>query len=496
MFRFAVLLGLALELGAIQYPGQIPPGQIPPGQVPPGQYPPGQYPPGQYPGNQVPLGGGGISVPSRRGRSKKSEKATQQMPTIEADGLTLTNDGKQLQVGTQDGRVLTMTIAPTTTWVKGETNIAANLIVPRTTVHVVAAEDDEAFLTAVTVKLLKDAPVEEPEAPRTGGAARPSAAAVPEHTTVAEDEEMARPTILKSPGAPGRPVLKRGIPKDNGTANDATASASTAAPSVAKNKPPAAPAPKKDPDGPIDFTIGDGAETAKHTNAYDQLIERTREWAQTFTNGLPNFLCQQNTTRYVQQSRSEGFQPVDVVTAKVLYEDGKEKYSAITVGGKRTNKSMMEIGGSTSTGEFASTLGGLFEPAVHTEFKFYQSTTVGREPAAIYDIKVALRNSNWTIQVGGQMLRPAYSGSIWVDKTTAQVRRVEMQADNIPKDFPNDTVASAVDFEEVSLGTSKFLLPVHAENLACQRGSSICTKNTIDFRDYHKYSGESTIEFK
>ncbi len=46
------------------------------------------------------------------------------------------------------------------------------------------------------------------------------------------------------------------------------------------------------------------------------------------------------------------------------------------------------------------------------------------------------------------------------------------------------------------LGPSKFLLPVHADNLACQRGRTICTKNTTDFRDYHKYSGESTIIFK
>jgi len=45
------------------------------------------------------------------------------------------------------------------------------------------------------------------------------------------------------------------------------------------------------------------------------------------------------------------------------------------------------------------------------------------------------------------------------------------------------------------LGTATFLLPVHAENLSCQRGSPICMKNAIDFRDYHKYSGESTITF-
>jgi hypothetical protein len=472
------LLTMVFPLVGFQYPGQ----------VPPGQYPPGQYPPGQYPGGQYP-GGGGVSLPSRGHKNKQKQKETVQQPTIEADGLTVSNDGKQLRVATQDGRTLTLTIAPTTKWVRSGNNIDASKVIPRTTVHVVAAEDDEAFLTAVTVSLLKDAPTESPETPRNVPGARPG-------TTTSDDEEMARPTILKAPDAPGRPELRRGKPKNTDSTED-----SASAPIEASNsdglKKASSPAAKPASDGPVDFTIGSDAPAAKqHTNAYDQLIDRTREWAMSFTSGLPNFLCQQSTTRYVEQSRSEGFQPVDVVTAKVLYEDGREKYSEITVGGKRTNKSMMEIGGTTSTGEFASVLSGLFQEGVRAEFKFYQSTTVAREPAAIYDFKVPLHNSNWTIQVGGQTLLPAYSGSVWIDKASAQVRRIEMQADNIPKDFPDDTVASAVDYEEVPLGTSKFLLPVHAENLSCQRGSTICTKNTIDFRNYHKYSGESTIEYK
>ena len=74
----------------------------------------------------------------------------------------------------------------------------------------------------------------------------------------------------------------------------------------------------------------------------------------TFTNGLPSF-CASRARRVTWSSPDRKvFEPVDVVTAKVLYEDGREKYSEITVGGKRTNKSMMEIGGTTSTGEFAS----------------------------------------------------------------------------------------------------------------------------------------------
>jgi hypothetical protein len=187
---------------------------------------------------------------------------------------------------------------------------------------------------------------------------------------------------------------------------------------------------------------------------------------------------------------------VDIVTARVVYEDGKEDYRDITVGGKRTSKSMMELGGSTSTGEFASTLKSLFEPGRAT-FKFAESTTVGDETGAVYDFKVPLQNSDWSIVVGGQNLHPAYSGSVWVIKSTGEIRRIEYGADKIPKDFPDDEVQTAVDYEPVSLGTpQKYLLPVKAEVLSCQRGTTMCSKNTIEFRNYHKYSGESTIVFK
>ncbi|MBV8866847.1 MAG: hypothetical protein JO210_15740, partial [Acidobacteriaceae bacterium] len=165
MARLAFFLAIAFPLLGFQYPGQIPPGQTspgqyPPGQIPPGQTSPGQYPPGQYPGGQP--GRGGISLPSRG--HKKSQKQTEQQPTIEADGLTVSNDGQKLRVGTEDGRVLTLTITPATKWVRSGDSIPAARFVPRTTVHVVASEDDEAFLTAITVDLKKDAPAEEPEA--------------------------------------------------------------------------------------------------------------------------------------------------------------------------------------------------------------------------------------------------------------------------------------------------------------------------------------------
>ena len=74
--------------------------------------------------------------------------------------------------------------------------------------------------------------------------------------------------------------------------------------------------------------------------------------------------------------------------------------------------------------------------------------------------------------------------------------RIEMQARSVPSEFPFDTIETSADYEYVRIGgTQQFLLPVHSENLMCQRGTNTCSRNTIDFRNYKKYSGESSITF-
>ena len=74
-----------------------------------------------------------------------------------------------------------------------------------------------------------------------------------------------------------------------------------------------------------------------------------------------------------------------------------------------------------------------------------------------------------------------------------RVLRIEMQARSIPEEFPLNTVEWVVDYEFVRIGTQQFLLPVHAENLSCWRGSFTCARNTINFRNYRKFTSESQI---
>jgi hypothetical protein len=285
---------------------------------------------------------------------------------------------------------------------------------------------------------------------------------------------LARPDAAPDPDDAGPPKLKRGkpverasasIPAEETTGREASGRAARTNPAI--------------PPG----------------NPHMALVEKAREAAATFLEGLPNYVCQEQTTRYVSETRNPSWNVVDVVSAEVVYDDHQESYRNLQINGKPTKKAP-EDSGAWSTGEFGTILGNLFAPQSATEFKYVQEDTIAHRATSVFDFKVKRVRANWKIWVPGQYIVPEYKGSVWIDKQTAQVLRIEMQAKEIPEAFPEITVETAVDYDTISLGSAeKFLLPVHGEALSCWRNSNDCQRNVIEFRNYHKFTGESVIKF-
>jgi hypothetical protein len=222
------------------------------------------------------------------------------------------------------------------------------------------------------------------------------------------------------------------------------------------------------------------------------LIDRARVAALQFSRQLPNFICQEFMARFTQQGRGEKV-PQDIVSAEIIYEDGNESYRNVKINNRPTNKQLKDIDGAWSTGEFASALLDLFDPASKARFSAGRASAASGLAAQAYDFQVQAANSNWRLSIGSQTVVSDYTGTIWVDPNTARVLRIEMQARNIPSDFPIDMVESAIDYSYVMIEGKSFLLPVHAESLGCQRGSSFCSHNIIDFRNYHEFKGDIKI---
>lgn len=237
-------------------------------------------------------------------------------------------------------------------------------------------------------------------------------------------------------------------------------------------------------------TAPDGASAdAPPPNA--PLIERARYAAFQFSQKLPNFICQEYMARYVQ--RGEDKRPLDIVSAEVVYNDGHESYRNVKVDGRPTDKGMMETSGSRSTGEFASMLLDLFSTNTDAQFQAGGRTVISGSIAQVYDFTVRQQNSHWNVQAESKSIRPAYKGSVWVDPSTARVLRIEMQATDIPPDFPMDQIETTVDYAYTTIAANSSLLPVHAENLGCQRSSPDCSHNIIDFRNYHQFKADVKI---
>ena len=483
---------------------------------------PGQYPPGQYPGG-VPPSNGGMGIPFPR-RHKKDEQAAQLTSTT---GMLRRLRKDEVIIEADDHRILNFKRTDATHFLKLGNPIKAADLAPGDFVEVESSEDDEGFLTAVNVMWQQDGtdkdrahailPVETslaksaherdsakekdsaaPEpAPPAKPAAQPAGPAAAPAPAPARSPEESNPADLNAPvkgevrsvqidpDDQGPPVLKRSGP----------ASRKEAEPAPPPAAPSAAPAPELSARNQPPASAESEPPVRRPQRPEEVIIEKAREAAGNFLESLPNYFCQELMTRYQSEPNSKNWQPRDVVSMALVYEHGEESYRNLAVNGKPTKRSIEDLPGSWSTGEFGSVLADLFSPATAADFEYRKESRLAGRTSLVYDFSVERERSHWRIMVASQLVQPSYQGSVWVDKETHRVLRIEMQATHIPEAFPSDKVEMATDYEFVRFGERQFLVPVHAESMGCQRDTNTCTRNAIDFRNYHKYSGESSITF-
>lgn len=517
----------------------------------PGQSPyPGGYP---YPGgNRIP--GAGRLPPTGGSPSPGTSNPNQPLPSFR--GTLKHLDAKSLTLELDDYRVLDFRITNKTKYFKDKQEVKSSQFNAGDVVSVEGPYDAAGALTALNVYWEKAAAAvaasgnKDKENTKDEGTVDTWKDKPAERAT-----ESAPPPASKDPEDPGPPTLKRGKPAQRASTPDPqpdtpaapatpakTAQARTDQPKaeaprqVAVNLPPntvplppstvtsppptqQAPSPGVSPSPNLvnlppstvslprpqpreDVVVNppDDSEPALErlplgVHQEDALIRKATEAALEFTETLPNYVCQEVVLRFESDAKPPSWHAIDIVSTDVVYENGKEDYRNITVNGKPAAKNLEQTG-AWSTGEFGTLLIDLFSPATAAEFHPRGEARVAGITAKLYSFDVKRENSHWTLHFGSQTYQPAYSGSTWIDPRTSRVLRIEMEARGLPVGFPTDHVESATDYQYIRLGgTQEYLLPVHSEILSCQRGTSDCSKNSIDFRNYHKYTGESTIQF-
>jgi hypothetical protein len=530
-----LLLCLSGAMALAQYPGQYPPGQYPPGQYPPGQS--GNCPPGQYPpcnSRRQPTD----VTPGRSSKNSKNNKSNSNAVVTTTIGTVRRSVANQVVIEPTDHRIVWYRVTSATKFMKNNKEVDGTSFAPGDHVTLDSTADDEDMYTAVEVRWDKEgtpeervkatedwdlpklvggpvakggsasasSPQREPgddrpvmrransgddTVPKDAAPAPPSAPQTAKAVEPPEPEDTRPSTMVRPPDPPkdaddpGPPSLRRGVPSKNQMAELPPPRFEPAPDAPPKAPAPAANAPKQTAEAPT-----------FQGKPVDPVIEKAREAAANYLTSLPNYFCQQMTARYQSDHPKTGWDALDVVTADVAYEDGHESYKNIKIGSKAVNKSMEDIGGTRSTGEFSSVLEDLLSPFTDASFRKSGSDTLHGRATWVYKYEIGRERSHWRIEAPSQLYYPAHTGTLWIDKETSRVMRIEQGTINMPKLFPFDTVETVTDYEFISLAAGvKYLLPADAEVLSCVRGTSMCSRNRLEFRNYRKFGADSSITF-
>lgn len=222
-------------------------------------------------------------------------------------------------------------------------------------------------------------------------------------------------------------------------------------------------------------------------------IEQARVVALAYVSSLPNFVVREQVQRYLKQP-STPWKLGDYLEIEVSYvAERGEELKLKQKNGSSTNLTLDQIGGLTSTGQFAGQLASLFSPESKAEFVEQGKVNFYGQPCIVYSYRVAKPNSKQLLKVEKAQVVTGYRGQVYIHRDTWQVLRMEQESVEIPSDFPLTAASSTVDFGWVSLSDRDFLLPVYAQVTLTSKQVNTTGMNCIAFHKYSKFETDVKI---
>ena len=249
--------------------------------------------------------------------------------------------------------------------------------------------------------------------------------------------------------------------------------------------------------GPANVKLGVYTPLPPPTSVRQQeILDEVKQYALTYTQNLPNFICLQVTRRYVDPNSSGDFHLLQTINAQLTYHGGGEDHKVISVNGKLTNVNFEEvgakIGGATSTGEFGGMMRSIFEDRSQAQFAWERWATLRGKRMAVFNYSIESSHSDYHIRYEDtQQIITAYKGLVYADENTGAISRITLEAVNIPRSFPLDTATERLDFGDAEINGQTYICPLAAElHLNSGRQKD---RNDIEFRLYRKFGTESKI---
>lgn len=221
-------------------------------------------------------------------------------------------------------------------------------------------------------------------------------------------------------------------------------------------------------------------------------IEQIRDRMRDNLLRLPNYTCTETIER-TRQPLGGGAVLEDTLRLEVALVDRQE----IFAWPGSTEFQDTELKNLISTGTYGNGTFGIYAEMLFLGrgpgFLYSGTTEINDREVLQFDYRVPLEESRFHLTVDQREAIVAYHGSIYADRETLDLVRLEIAADNIPEALGLLASSDRVDYQRVDFGEEDFLLP-SSSHLIMQTVES-SNENFVRFSGCRRFTGQSTLVF-
>ncbi|MGA3025950.1 MAG: VWA domain-containing protein [Bryobacteraceae bacterium] len=217
-----------------------------------------------------------------------------------------------------------------------------------------------------------------------------------------------------------------------------------------------------------------------------RILDGVRQRALDYKNDLTNFACIEVTRRAVDPSGVGDWKAKDSITEVLQYMDGAENTQLLEVNGSPAKGT--DNTGARVYGEFGGLFDLVFSEQAGAKIEWQDVSDWKGTRVHVFQYHVPAARSRYRVipVSGSRSLLTAYKGLVYIDTSTLSVRRISVQAEDLPKDFPIHRSEITVDYDWVRISGHDYLLP-QTTTLYVGSGKHYLMKTEKEFRDFRRY---------
>jgi VWFA-related protein len=241
-------------------------------------------------------------------------------------------------------------------------------------------------------------------------------------------------------------------------------------------------------------SLPEGSVPAPSADELQTMVEAARKHAVGYAKSLPNFVCVETTNRSVDTSGNGAWKRRDTIAELLRFVDNVETRTIVERNGMRSSlqRSDLDPTWASSVGEFGHLLNLVFQSESKADFQWKEAATLGSTTVQVLSYRVSSKNATMVLSDSNSRIGVGFHGLAYVDSATGGVRRITMEADDVPRDFSIHAASMTVDYDYVTIGAHDYLMPMRAV-VALRRGHKQTDLNEMAFRGYRRYSSQAKI---